>query len=137
MGFWGPKINGIFKDWLAINLSRDGYICIRDMLVMEGEIQEMNNKENFYDKGPYQARVCGFFLAYHQVLAYHWWLLFCLTNLEHYPKLKVSLVRVMYIACSLISFVLIERNFSVGRASGKHEQGSKPPVDYWSNCRAC
>jgi hypothetical protein len=110
----GPGDYGIFEDWSAIDLSRDGYIRIRDGLDLEGEIQEMNDKENFYDKGPYQARVCGFFLVYHQVLAYHWWVSFHPTDLEHYCKFKVSLVRVMYIACSLIPFVLMERNFSVG-----------------------
>jgi hypothetical protein len=74
----------------------------------------MSDEENFYNKGPYQARVCKFFLVYHQVLPYHWWLLFRLTDLERYCKFKVSLVRVMYIPCLLISFVLMERRFSVG-----------------------
>ncbi len=113
-GLFGPGDYGIFEDWLAIDWSRDGYIHIRDGLVLEGEIQDMNNEENFYVEGPYQARVCGFFLAYHQVLAYHQWLLFRLTDLECYCKFKVSLMRVMYITCSLISFVLMERNFSIG-----------------------
>jgi hypothetical protein len=74
----GPGDYGIFEDWLDIDRLQDGYICIRDGLVAEGENQEMNNEENFYDEGPYQACVCGFFLEYHQVVAYHWWLLFCL-----------------------------------------------------------
>jgi hypothetical protein len=74
----------------------------------------MNNEENFYDNGPYQARVCGFFLALHQVLTYNWWLLFHLTDLERYCEFKVSLVQVMFIACLLVSFVLMERNFSIG-----------------------
>jgi hypothetical protein len=113
-GLLGPGDYGIFEDWLDIDRSKDRYICIRDGLVLEGEIQEINNKENFYDKGLYQARVRGFFLAYHQVLAYHQWLLFRPTDLEHYHEFKVSLVQVMYIACSLISFVLMERNFNVG-----------------------
>jgi hypothetical protein len=113
-GLLGPGDYGIFKDWSDINRSRDGYIRIKDGLVLEGEIKEMNDKENFYDEGPYQACVCGFFLAYHQVLAYHWWLLFRPMELERYCKFKVSLVRVMYIACLLVSFVLMERNFSVG-----------------------
>jgi hypothetical protein len=102
------------QDWSGINKSRDGYIRIRDGLVSDGEIQEMNDKENFYNEGPYQARVRGFFLAYHQVVAYHWWLSFRPMELKRYCKFKVSLVWVMYIACSLISFVLIERNFSIG-----------------------
>ncbi len=100
---------------MDIDRSQDGYICIRDGLVSEGEIQEMNNhKENFYNKGLYQARVCGFFLAYHQVVAYHWRLSFRPTELERYHKFEVSLVRVMYLAHSFIFLVLMERNFSVG-----------------------
>jgi hypothetical protein len=74
----------------------------------------MTNKENFYNDGPYQARVCGFFLAYHQVVAYPWWLSFRPTGLERYREFKVSLVRVMYLACLFIFFVLMERNFSIG-----------------------
>ncbi len=102
------------KDWLAIGRLRGGYIRIRDGLVLEVEIWEMNNEENFYYKGLYQARVCGFFLAYHQVVTYHWWLLFCPMELERYLEFKVSLVRVMYLACSFIFLVLMERNFSIG-----------------------
>jgi hypothetical protein len=99
---------------MAIDRSRDGYIRIRDGLVLEGEIQEMNDEENFYNKGPYQARVRGFFLAYHQVATYHWWLLFHPMELEHYLKFKVSLLRVMYLARLFIFLVLMERNFSIG-----------------------
>jgi hypothetical protein len=43
-GLLGPGDYGIFEDWLGINKSRDWYIRIRDGLVLEGEIQEMNNK---------------------------------------------------------------------------------------------
>ena len=37
MGSWG---RGIIEseDWLAINRSRDGYVRIRDGLVLEGEV---------------------------------------------------------------------------------------------------
>ncbi len=80
-GPFGPGDYGIFEDWLAIDWSRDGYIHIRDGLVLEGETQEMNDEENFYDEGPYQDRVCGCFLVYHQVLAYHWWVSFRPTDL--------------------------------------------------------
>jgi hypothetical protein len=66
-GLLGPWNYGLFEDWLAIDRSRDGYICIRDGLVLEGEVQEMDDEENFYE-GPYKARVRGFFLAYHQCL---------------------------------------------------------------------
>jgi hypothetical protein len=104
----------IFEDWLDMDRSKDGYIHIRDGLVLEGEIQEMIDEENFYNEGPYQARVHGFFLAYHQVVAYIWWLLFCPMQLECYCKFEVSLVRVMYLARLFIFLVLMERNFSIG-----------------------
>ncbi len=114
VGLWGQGDYGIFEDWSAIDRSKDGYICIRDVLVLEGEIQEMNDKENFYDEGPYQARVCGFFSAYHQVVTYHRWLSFRPTEFERYLKFKVSLAWVMYLACLFIFLVLMERNFSIG-----------------------
>ncbi len=62
-GLLGAGDYGTFKDWLDIDRLEDGYIHIRDGLVLEGEIQEMNNEENFYNNGLYQARVCGFFLG--------------------------------------------------------------------------
>ncbi len=136
-GLLGPGDYGIFEDWLAINRLRDGYVCIRDGLVLEGEVQEMDDKENFYNKEPYKARVCAFFLAYHQVIAYCRWLLFHPTDLEHYCRFKVSLERVMFIPCLLISSVLMERNLALVRASGKCERGSGPPIDCWSNGTAC
>jgi hypothetical protein len=46
-GLLGPGDYGLFEDWLDINRSRDGYIRIRDGLASEGEVQEMNNEENF------------------------------------------------------------------------------------------
>ncbi len=115
-GLLGPGDYGLFEDWLAIDGSREAYILIKDGLVLEEEIQEMKDEEKFYNDGLYQARVCGFFLAYHQVVAYHWWLLFCLTELEHYCKFKVSLVQVIYLACLFIFFVLMEA--SVNEAPG-------------------
>ena len=65
----------------------------------------MNDEENFYNDGPYQARVRGFFLAYHQVVACRQWLLFCPTDLERYRKFEVSLERVMFIALLLVFFL--------------------------------
>jgi hypothetical protein len=104
-GFLGPGDYGLFEDWSDINRSRDGYIRIRDGLVLEGEVQEMNDKENFYNDGLYQACVCGFFLAYHQVVAYHRWLSFRPTDLERYREFEVSLERVMFIALLLVFFL--------------------------------
>jgi hypothetical protein len=62
-GLLGAGDYGLFKHWLAIDGLREAYIRIRDGLVLEGEIQEMNSEENIYNDGPYQARVCGFFLG--------------------------------------------------------------------------
>jgi hypothetical protein len=104
----------IFEDWAAINRSRDGYPRIKDGLVLEGEVQEMQDEENFYDKELYKARVHAFFPAYHQVRIYRWWLLFRPTDLERYHEFKVSLEQVMFFAHLLISFVLMDRNFSFG-----------------------
>ncbi len=110
-GLLGPRDYGIFEDWLAINRSRDGYLCIKDGLVLEGVVQEMEDEETFYDKEPHKARAHAFFLAYHQVCAFHWWLLFHSTDLEHYRKFEVSLERVMFFAHLLISFCLNEWKF--------------------------
>ncbi len=76
-----------------------------------GEIQEINNKENFYNIGPYQARACGFFVAYHLVVAYHWWLLFPPTDLERYCEFEVSLEQVMFIPFLLVFFLSNGQNF--------------------------
>ena len=89
-GLLGQGDYGIIEDWLVIDRSRDGYIRNRDGLVSEGEIQEMNDEENFYDEGLYQARVHGFFLAYHQVVAYHCWLSFRPADLERFREFEVS-----------------------------------------------
>jgi hypothetical protein len=62
-GLLGPGNYELFEDWSAIDGSREAYIRIRDGLVLEGEIQEMNNEETFYNDGPYQARFHGFFLG--------------------------------------------------------------------------
>jgi hypothetical protein len=50
----------------------------------------MNNEQNFYDEAPYEERVRGFFLAYHQVVAYQRWLLFHPADLEHFHEFEVS-----------------------------------------------
>ncbi len=70
-GLLGPENYRIIEDWSATDKTRERYIRIKDGLILEGEVQEMNNEENFYDEGPYEERVRGFFLAYHRVVAYH------------------------------------------------------------------
>jgi hypothetical protein len=88
-GLLGPGDYRIFEDWSVIDKSKERFIRIKDGLVLEGEVQEINNKENFDDEGPYKERVRGFFLAYHQVVAYHRWLLFCLADLERFHEFEV------------------------------------------------
>jgi hypothetical protein len=89
-GLLGPGDYGIFEDWLDIDKSQEKYIRIKDGLVSEGDVQEMNAEENFYDKGLYEERVRGFNFAYHQVVAYHCWLLFRPADLEPFCEFEVS-----------------------------------------------
>jgi hypothetical protein len=89
-GLLGPRDYGIFEDWSDIDKLQERYIYIKDGLISEGEVQEMNYEENFYHKGPYEERVHGFFLAYHQVVAYHHWLSSCPADLEHFCEFEVS-----------------------------------------------
>jgi hypothetical protein len=112
-GLLGLSNYGIFEDWLAVDRSRDGYLRIKDGLVFEGEIQEMKDKENHYDKEPHKACIHAFFLAYHQMHAYRWWLLFHPTDLEHYREFEVSMERVIFYAHLLISFVLMDKKKSL------------------------
>jgi hypothetical protein len=83
-GLLGPEDYRVFEDWSATDKLRERYIQIKDGLILEGEVQEMNDEENFYDEGPYKERICGFFLAYHQVVAYHCWLSFRPADLERF-----------------------------------------------------
>ncbi len=89
-GLLGTGDYGIFEKWSAIDKLQEKYIRIKDGLVSEGEVQEMNDEENFHDKGPYEECVRGFFLAYHQVVAYHCWLSFFPVELERLRKFEVS-----------------------------------------------
>ncbi len=91
-----PEDYRIYEDWSSINKSRERCIRIKDGLLSEGEVQDMNNEENFYDEEQYEERVRGFFLAYHQVVAYQRWLLFCPADFECFCEFEVSfLVLVM------------------------------------------
>jgi hypothetical protein len=108
-GLLGRSNYRIFEDWLVINRLRDGHLRIKVGLVSEGEIQEMEFKENHYDKELYKARVHAFFPAYHEMRAYRWWLSFHLTDLVRYCGFEVSLERVMVYAHLLITFVLMDK----------------------------
>jgi hypothetical protein len=46
----------------------------------------MNDEENFYNEEPYKERVCCFFLAYHQVVAYQRWLYCRPADLERFRE---------------------------------------------------
>jgi hypothetical protein len=85
-----PEDYRIYEDWSSINKSRERYIRIKDGLLLEGEVQDMNNEENFYDEEPYKEWVCGFFLAYHQVVVYQPWLSFCPADLERFCEFEAS-----------------------------------------------
>ncbi len=86
-----PEDYRIFEDWSATDKSRERYIRIKDGLISEGKVQKMNDKENFYNEGPYEERIRGFFLAYHQVAAYNCWLSFRPADLERFCEFEVSL----------------------------------------------
>ncbi len=130
-GLLGPSNYWIFEDWLAVDRSREGYLRIRDGLVSEGEIQEMEDKENHYDKGPYKAHIHAFFLAYHQMRGYHCWLSCHPMDLERYCKFEVSMEQVMF----PFSFVGIfcsngQKRFSFG--THIRQAWTKHLVSLWS-----
>jgi hypothetical protein len=85
-----PEDYRIYEDWSSINKSWERYIRIKDGLLLKGEVQDMNNKVNFYDEEPYEERVRRFFLAYHQVVAYQRWLSFRPADLERFCEFEVS-----------------------------------------------
>jgi hypothetical protein len=85
-----PEDYRIYEDWSGIDKLQERFIRIKDGLLLEGEVQEMNDEENFYDEEPYKERVCGFFLAYHQMVAYQCWLLFRPADLERLREFEVS-----------------------------------------------
>jgi hypothetical protein len=89
-GLLGPSNYEIFEDCLAVDWLREGYLHIRDGLVLKGEIQEVEDEENCYDKELYKARVHEFFLVYHQIRTDCCWLLFRPMDLEHYHEFEVS-----------------------------------------------
>ncbi len=62
-----PEDYRIYKDWSSINKSRERYIRIKNGLLSEGEVQDMNDEENFYDKEPYEERVCAFFFFWRTI----------------------------------------------------------------------
>jgi hypothetical protein len=59
-------------------------------LVTEEDKQEMNDEENPYNKGADKDCSQAFFLVYHQLMAYHHWLLFCLDETALFQRWEVS-----------------------------------------------
>jgi hypothetical protein len=136
-GLLGPGDYGFFEDWSAIDKLRNRCIRIKDGLVSEGEVQEMKDEENFYDKGPSKECVHEFFLAYHQVVAYHCWLLFCPAELERFCEFEVNL------SAGNVSRLLAHAFLSNGmkflalvHTSGKHKRGFELSIDCQSYGRA-
>jgi hypothetical protein len=62
-GLLGPEDYRIFENWSAIDKSQEMYIRIKDGLILEGEVQGMNDEENFYDEGPFEETHSLFFLG--------------------------------------------------------------------------
>jgi hypothetical protein len=60
-GLLGLGDYGLFEDWSDINRSRDGYIRIRDGLVLVGEVQEMNDERFFTTMGRTRLVFMDFF----------------------------------------------------------------------------
>jgi hypothetical protein len=66
----------LYKEQEEVTRARPRYISIMDGLVTEDDEQEKNNKENHYNKVGDKDCSQAFFLAYHQLMRYHCWLLF-------------------------------------------------------------
>ncbi len=56
----------LYKEWEEVTRARPRYISIKDELVTEDNEQEMNDKENHYDKGADKKLQPGVFLTYHK-----------------------------------------------------------------------
>jgi hypothetical protein len=61
----------LYKEWEEVFRARPKYISIAPGLVIEEDEQEMKDKENHYDNGSDKDHSRAFFLAYHQLMAYH------------------------------------------------------------------
>ncbi len=66
------------------------------------------------NKEPYKARVYAFFSGIPPGAHLSLVALFRPTDLKRYRKFEVSLERVMFFARLLLSFILMDRNFSSG-----------------------
>jgi hypothetical protein len=80
----------IYEEWEELTRARPRYISIMDGLIMEDNEREMNDKENPYDNKVDKDRSQAFFLAYHQLMAYHCCLLFCLEVAALFWRFEVS-----------------------------------------------
>ncbi len=80
----------LYKEWDELTRARPRYVSIMDGLITENDEKEMNNKENHYNNRADEERSQAYFLAYHQLMVYHCWLLFCLEEAALFWRLKVS-----------------------------------------------
>jgi hypothetical protein len=91
-GLLGPGDYGIFEDWSAIDKLQEKYVRIKDGLVLEGEVQEINNVEFFMMRGCTRNAFAVFSWRTTRWLAvaYHRWLSFFLVELERLCEFEVS-----------------------------------------------
>jgi hypothetical protein len=80
----------LYEEWEERTRARPRYISIMDGLITEDDKQEMNNEENPYNKEAEEDCSQVFFLAYHQLIACHHWLSFCLEEAALFQRFKVS-----------------------------------------------
>ncbi len=67
----------LYEEWEHFTRARPRYIRIMEGLITENDEQEMNNEENHVNNAGDEDHNQAFFLVYHQLMAYHCWLLFC------------------------------------------------------------
>jgi hypothetical protein len=83
-------VNHLYKEWTQVVKAKPRYINIMSGLIIDKDKQAWNNDEDHFDG--YSGDNCrqAFFLAHHQMLAYHHWLLFCPEEAALFCKFVVS-----------------------------------------------
>jgi hypothetical protein len=95
-GLLGPEDYRIFEDWSATNKLRERYMRIKDGLILEGKVQEMNNEEIFLMRGRRKNAFAVFSWRTTRWLPINTGSHFCPADLEHFCEFEVSfLVLVM------------------------------------------
>jgi hypothetical protein len=80
----------ISEEWKKVFRARPNYNSITSGLVTDEDKQKMNDKENQSGNGLDKDHSRVLFLAYHQLVAYHHWLLFCPDEAALFQRVKVS-----------------------------------------------